>query len=251
MMKYIRFGSGKKNYVIIPGLSVHSVLGLWKAIEESHRAFTKEYTVYLFDRPEVLNPGCTIREIARCTAEAMADLNLVTADVFGASMGGMIAQYIAIDHPKLVHKLILGSTCAKPGGTARQVIREWMNLAKAHREEDLLESFVDKVYSQNTLAVHRQALILGNRGIRPAEYQRFIIQSNACLDFDSSEELHKIQCPTLVLGSKGDQVLTEVGSQQIAEVLHCEMYLYDEPYGHGVYDEAPDYKARCLEFLGR
>lgn len=124
-----------------------------------------------------------------------------------------------------------------------------MDLAETRREEALLESFVDKVYSKSTLALHRQAMILGNRGIRPAEYQRFIVQAKACLDFDCSEELYKIQCPTLVLGSKGDQVLTEEGSRQLADALNCELYLYDESYGHGVYDEAPDYKDRCLAFL--
>ncbi len=248
-MKYIRFGNGEKNYVIIPGLSVHSVLGLRKAIEESHRIFTREYTVYLFDRPEMLGAGCTIREIAEETAEAMAVLNLQGADVFGASMGGMIAQYIAIDHPELVHRLILGSTSPKPGEIGRNVIGEWLDLAEAHREDGLLESIVDKVYSKNTLAAHRQALILGNRGIRPTEYQQFIVQAKACLNFDCSKELYRIQCPTLVLGSKGDRVLTDEGSRRLAKTLNCELYLYDESYGHGVYDEAPDYKSRCLEFL--
>ncbi len=249
MMKYIKFGSGNKNYVIIPGLSIHSVMGMADAVEKAYHAFTEEYTVYLFDRPEELREGCTIREIAACTAEAMAELHIESADVFSVSMGGMIAQYLAIDHPELVHKLILGSTLSRPNDTCQRVVGEWLKLARAQEEEKLLESFADLVYSKDTTSVYREAVIAANRGISAEEYRRFIVQAEACKSFDCSEELSKVQCPVLVLGAKGDRIVTPEGSREIAEALGCELYLYDESYGHAVYDEAPDYKARCLEFL--
>lgn len=58
------------------------------------------------------------------TAAAMESLHIADADVFGASQGGMIALYLAIDDPKLVHKMILGSTLAKPNDTFKQVTEE-------------------------------------------------------------------------------------------------------------------------------
>ena len=42
---------------------------------------------------------------------------------------------------------------------------------------------------------------------------------------------------------------TSLGSQEIADKLNCEIYLYDTNYGHGVYDEAADYKQRYLDFF--
>mgnify|MGYP000509005964 FL=1 len=51
-MKHIVFGSGTKNFVILPGLSVHSVMGLADAIAEAYKDFCEEYTVYVFDRAE-------------------------------------------------------------------------------------------------------------------------------------------------------------------------------------------------------
>lgn len=73
--------------------------------------------------------------------------------------------------------------------------------------------------------------------------------AEACGTFDCSDALSAIRCPVLVLGSEGDRVVTAESSTQLAEALGCELYLYDGSYGHGVYDEAPDYKQRCLDFL--
>ena len=248
-MDYVTFGTGKKTFVILPGLSVHSVMNLGAAIAEAYTDFADDYTVYVFDRAKDIESGYTVRQMAEDTAQAMKNLNLQSADIFGASQGGMIALYLAIDHPELVNKLVLGSTLCKPNDTFNAVIDEWLTLAENRDEDGLLASFVDRVYSEATLTAYRDVLIDSNRGITEEEYERFEILAAACKTFDCSDEMNKIQCPVLVLGAEGDQVTTPAGSQEIAEALNCEIYLYDSNYGHGVYDEAPDYKTRCLNFL--
>lgn len=248
-MDYLKFGTGDKTFVIIPGLSIHSVLGSAQAIANAYAAFTDEYTVYLFDRPKDIPEDCTIRDLADDTAAAMQSLSIEGADVFGASMGGMTAQYIAIDHPALVNKMVLGSTLARPNATSENIMKEWISLAEAKDENALLASFADNIYSEATLEAYRDTIISSNEGISDEEYERFITLANACLSFDCYDELSSIKCPILVIGSKGDKVLTAEGSTEIADALGCEIYLYDENYGHGVYDEAPDYVQRCLDFF--
>lgn len=248
-MDYVVFGSGEKAFVILPGLSIHSVMGSAEAIAAAYQSFAEEYTVYVFDRAKDLKEGYTVRDMAEDTAKAMEALHIEDADIFGASQGGMMAQYLAIDHPALVHKLILGSTLAKPNDTFLQVVDAWVSLAEVRDEEGLLASFVDEIYGKVTLEAYRDYLITSNRGITEEEYQRFIILASACKTFDCYDALSSIQCPVLVLGSAGDRVVTAEGSREIAEVLNCTLYLYDAQYGHGVYDEAPDYKQRCLDFL--
>ncbi len=248
-MDYIVFGSGEKTFVILPGLSVHSVMGSAEAIAEAYKDFAGEYTVYLFDRAKDIPDGYSVRDMAADTAEAMKALGLENADVFGASQGGMIAQYLAIDHPELVHKMILGSTLAKPNDGFNNIVDEWISLAEKKDETGLLESFVDSVYSEATLESYRDTLISMNGNISDGEYARFIILAGACKGFDCYDELSKVRCPVLVIGSEGDGVVGAEGSEQIASALGCELYLYDKSYGHGVYDEAPDYRQRCLDFL--
>lgn len=248
-MDFLRFGHGKRAFVILPGLSVHSVTGAAEAVEAAFRDFTEEWTVYLFDRAKTLREGCTVRSMAEDTAKAMRALGITQADVFGASQGGMIAQYLAIDAPELVHRMILGSTQPGMNPVFEAVVDRWLALAEARDEAGLLAFFVDTVYSAATLKAYRDVMIAANAGITEEEYRRFLILTQSFRTFDCSGELSAIQCPVLVLGSEGDRVMSAAGSVRIAEALGCEMYLYPADYGHAVYDEAPDYRQRCLDFL--
>ncbi len=248
-MKHIMFGHGKKTFVILPGLSVHSVTGLAGAIESAYKDFVEEYTVCVFDRADDICAGYTIRDMARDTAAAMKSLGIEKADIFGVSQGGMIAQYLAVDYPEIVNKMILGSTLAKTNDVFLHVIDEWIRFAKEKDEKSLLQSFVGNVYSNDTLKKYREMLISSNSGISDEEYRRFIILAQACKTFDCSDKLSSIRCPVLAVGSKGDRVATAEGTVQIADAIGCPYYLYSESYGHAVYDEAANYKQRCLDFL--
>jgi len=248
-MEYIKFGSGKNNFVILPGLAIHSVMGLADLIKDAYSDFSADYTVYVFDRAKDITCGYTVRDMAKNTAEAMKSLGIQKADIFGASQGGMIALYLAIDYPELVNKMILGSALAKPNDTFIRIIDEWIRLAEAKDEIGLLESFADNVYSEATLQAYRETLISSNMGISNEEYRRFIILAEACRTFDCSRLLDSVSCPVLAIGAKGDRVVTAEGSEQIADALGCDIYIYDETFGHGVYDEAADYRQRCLNFL--
>ena len=248
-MDYVKFGSGKKTFIILPGMSIHSVTSLADAVATAYESFTTDYTVYLFDYARSLHKGYSVRELARDTASAMMALKLTNAYVFGASLGGMVAQYLAIDYPELVRSLVLGSTLSKGNQTFSNVVQKWIELAQARDERGLLENFVNMVYSPATLEQYKEGIISANIGVKEEEYERFLILARACESFGCYGQLSDIKCPVLALGSEGDRVTTPEGSRQIAEKLGCAIYLYDSSYGHAVYDEAPDYKERILAFF--
>ena len=248
-MEYIKFGNGTKTFIIIPGLSIHSIINSKDDIEKAFKDYTKDFTIYVLDRPKELKKDITIKDIADITAKQLEKLNIKNAYVFGASQGGMIAQELAINYPKLVSKLVLGSTLSKTNETFINVINNWLKLANDKKENELLETFIKDVYSDNTYKNYKDVLIEANKNISEEEYQRFIILAKSCLTIKTYDNLDKIKCPVLVLGSNGDKVVTPNGSTQIADKLHCEIYMYDDTYGHGVYDEAFDYRARMLDFL--
>lgn len=248
-MDYTVFGSGSKNLIILPGLSVHSLMGVAQAVADSHAAFGEYYTVYLFDRAKTVPEDYSIRDMAADTAAAMKAIGIEKADFFGASQGGMITLWLAIDYPELIGKIVLGSTLARVNEPFRAVASEWIRFAEEKDETALLEGFVDRVYSEASCARYRDVIVDANRGITEEEFAHFIIMAKAFDRFDCTAELEKIHCPALVLGSEGDRVVTPVGSYEIAEALGCELYMYGPEYGHAVYDEAPDYRDRYLAFL--
>ncbi len=248
-MDYIKFGEGEKTFIIIPGLSIHSIINSADAIKEAFKDYTKDFTIYVLDRPKDLKQGTTIKDLANSTAKQLKKLGIKDAYIFGASQGGMIAQEVAINYPELVAKLVLGSTLSKTNDTFESVINNWILLASNKKEDELLECFIKDVYANDTYNNYKDILMEANKNISDEEYQRFIILAKACLTIDTYNNLDKIKCPVLVLGSYGDKVVTPSGSIEIAEKLNCDIYMYEDTYGHGVYDEALDYRTRMLDFL--
>ena len=94
-MDYFRFGGGEKTMVILPGLSVQSVMGAARAVAEEYAVMRDDFTVYLFDRRKNLPARYSVYDMAKDTAEAMQSLGLRELCLFGASQGGMTPEAAA------------------------------------------------------------------------------------------------------------------------------------------------------------
>ena len=247
-MNYFSFGNGEKTFVILPGASLKSVMRSADAVAAAYAGFAEKYTVYVFDWSSNLQKGYSIAQLADDTALAMKQLGIEQADVFGCSMGGMIAQYIAINNPELVHKLVLNSTMARNNEISLATLSEWKQLADAGDATALNRIVFKKVYSEAYYEQYKDIFKSMESDGTAEEMQRFSAMMDACVDMNSYNELDKISCPVLVMGSWKDLTLSPAGSIEIAEKLGCELYMYSG-YSHAVYDEAPDYKERIMSFF--
>ena len=254
-MDYLRFGNGAKNLVIIPGVSVQSVMNYAESIAESYKLLTDDFTVYVFDRRKDMPQVYSVYDMARDTAEAVKALKLGRVSIFGASQGGMIAMKIAIDYPELVQALILGSTSAQVTQEVyARVSAGWTELAEAGKAEELYLSFGETVYPPSVFEQSKELFIEAAKTVTPDELKRFITVIEGMKGFDVVNDLQKISCPVLAIGSTDDKIFGSESSAQIIEHFKgrpdCELFIYDG-YGHAVYDLAPDYRERMLKFLLR
>ena len=156
---------------------------------------------------------------------------------------------LAIDSPELVHSMVLGSTAAYADEDVKKGTKRWVQLARSGDMPALTAELVDSLYSEKTIGKYRDFLIHMNDNVSSEDIERFIIQTEAIDDFDVRDELSSIQCPTLVIGAEEDKVLPPEQSRTIAEKIGCELFMYGGEYGHCVFDEAPDYKKRILDFF--
>lgn len=247
-VEVVKFGCGKNAFVILPGLSYEGFFDQAEAIARAYGMFAQSFTVYLIDRNKTPRVGDTVREIAADTAEVMEKLGIECADVFGASLGGMVAQELAAYYPHLVHRLVLGSTLSRPNPTFLQVLSRWESLAKAGEIDDLTADFYQAVYSPQTLERYAAVLSQTKTVATPEKTARFLVYLNAAKQFDCFNSLGQIRATTLVLAAKGDRVTTAAAARETAKALGCGYYEYPA-FGHAVYDEAPDYQKRVLDFL--
>ena len=178
-------------------------------------------------------------------------LGIERADVFGMSLGGMIAQEVALGWPERVRRLVLGCTHA---GVA--------HAARPPRESGLAFALDtdDWALRMRTLAPFAFA-----EGVDPAFLERFIAkksldvqsaegyaaQITAALGHDTLDRLDRISAPTLVLTGDDDRVIPGASSGPLAERIPGARLEVIEGAGHLFVLERPEATLAILEgFLG-
>lgn len=250
-MDYIRFGTGARNLIILPGLGdgLQTVKGTALPMALMYRIFAKEFTVYAFSRRSSLPQGYTTRDMARDQAEAMDALGILRADILAVSMGGMIAQHLAIDYPEKVGKLILTVTSARPNPLLKESVAEWIALAQHGNHAALMDSNLRRIYSDGYYRKNKWLVPVTGLLTKPKSYDRFYIQANACLTHDAFDRLHTIAAPTLVIGGGQDKALGGDASREItSKIPAARLQMYPQ-WGHGVYEEEKGFNRSVLEFL--
>ncbi len=248
-IRHISFGTGKKTMVIVPGLSIGYVTDYAQAIENAFSAFVDDYTVYLFDVRDDVPENYTVRDMGEDLVTAIKGLDLDHVYLYGCSMGGMESMYVAGEYPELVEKIVVAASACKSNDTSDAVIGNWIRLAAAGRYHELTENMGKLINSQRVYEASSKAYSAMADGLSSESAHRFINIANAIPKMDISETAAKINCPILILGSKGDKVLTAEASAVIAEITGGELYLYGAEYPHAVYDEAPDLRDRVKAFF--
>ena len=251
-MDYFHFGQGEQVLVILPGLSVQSVMGAADAIAAAYQSLEDSFTIYVFDRRRNIPPYYPVREMARDTAEAFRILGLQNVCVFGASQGGMIALVMAIEHPELIRKMALGSTSAHIQEPQFRILERWAELARKKDRVGLYLEFGKEIYPPEVYEQYRETLISAAQTATDIDLERFIIFVEGTRDFNVVDELDKISCPVMAVGVYEDRVLDSDATMEIAEKLedHTDLKLYMYVgYGHAAFDTAPDYRERLLRFF--
>ena len=250
-MDYIRFGSGGRVLIMLPGLGdgLRTVKGTALPMALMYREFCRDFTVYAFSRKNQLPRDYTTRDMARDQAEAMEALGISKGDVLGVSMGGMIAQWLAIDYPEKVNRLNLTVTCARPNPTLTESLGEWISLAEKGDHTGFMESNLQRIYSEDYCRKNKWMVPLVGRLTKPKSYQRFFIQARACLNHDALEQLGQIQAPTLVIGGEQDKALGAEASREIAGAIPGAALTMYPQWGHGVYEEEREFNRRIRDFF--
>ncbi len=246
---YCKFGKGDKIFVILPGISIKSVMLSASAIEKDYSSLADDFTTYVIERRNNPDKNTTINSMADDTIKVLDKLQLRDIYLFGASQGGMLAIQIAINRPELIKKMVLGSTSAKIENN--MILDRWVDLAKKKDREALFLDFGKCIYPGDFFTKNQRAFRIISKSVSDKELERFICIADATRDYNILGEVKNIKCPTLAIGAKDDAVLGGYATEDIAKAMGCDLYMYDEGFGHAVFDMAPDYKQRIIEFFNK
>ena len=245
------FGWGKKTLVILPGLGdgLKNAAGMALPLAWMYRRFVRDFRVLVLSRVVPLKEGSTTADMAEDVARALKQLGVEQAAVVGVSMGGMIAQHLAANHPELVSKLVLTVTCPCSNPTLEEAVDSWMDMARRGDHRALMVDNGKRIYSDGYLKKYGWMFPLVARFTKPRSYRQFLIMAQACRDHDARSVLAAIQAPTLVIGGEKDEALGGDPSRALAAcIADAQLKMYAQ-YGHGCYEEASDFQQILWGFL--
>ena len=199
----------------------------------------------------LLRVAYRMRDLASDAAAVIEAAGFRSAHVFGISMGGMIAQELALAHPELVRTLTLGCTYCGGEGSALTSQEVFQKLGEAmlsgDRERALRVGFevnVTRAAEAANPALYEQMLAIAEQ--RAVAVPVIMAQVQACSAHDTGERLASLRMPTLVVHGTEDQMLPVQNGHAIAARIPGARLEILDGTGHLFFWEQPHRSAELV-----
>ena len=189
----------------------------------------------------------TVADLARDVARLLRCLGAERAHIVGLSLGGMVAQQIALDHPLVVASLVLADTlCGTPAEFA-DVSRDALQFIIRNSMATVAQTRITNAFSDGVDPVMRGFFIDRIAGNDKAAYVR---AAHAAFGFSVCERLSEITAPTLVIVGDADRVTPPLLSEDIAARIPGARLVRIPAAGHIANLERPhEFNRAVLDFL--
>ena len=191
---------------------------------------------------DIARQDYSVRDMAGDILALMGHLGLERASIVGHSLGGMIAQQVAILAPARVDKLVLVCSSAQHDIQSRSLMKLWISL----REEIADDLVFDEVIclcamGPDPLAQFslQEAAETWRKKNRPQRGSAFIRNVQATLNNDTLAQLGQIASPTLVIYGDCDRVFTRKHGEQLVAAIPRARGILMEHCGHAPMAERP------------
>ena len=231
--------------LLIMGLSQPG--GMWELVRE--RLLAHDLCLVIPDNrgvghSEAPDKPWSMRHMAQDMAAVLQDVGRGPALVCGVSMGGMVAQRTALDHPDLVSGLVLcNTTCGLPHGKFHSAEALKLLVGMALFPSKATPEMALKLLAHPDSAPHMQAFTARAAAVRaraPVSPKGVLFQMLASVTHNTGARLHQLQVPTLVLAADADFLMPNVNSEILARRIPGAQLRTIPRTGHILPHERPD-----------
>ncbi len=194
--------------------------------------FADRYRCITFDNRDVgestqITSPYTPRDMAADTAGLLAALDLPAAHVVGHSLGGAVAQELALAAPDRVRTLTLAGSWAQNDEYTRALFRTWKRLRTTLEPAAFLEAILLTGVGHTFLnTVGAETLVqMFLAAPHPQSAEAYCRQVDADLVHDTLDRLGKIQPPTLVVAGDEDKIFPPHHARQLADGIGAELVM--------------------------
>lgn len=241
--------------LLIQGLGLDSTAWLYQL-----PALAQQYQVILFDNRGI---GRTDASLGPYTTYAMAQdviallnvLEIARVHILGFSMGGLIAQVLALHYPDRIHKLVLVSTAARLPAMTQQILQNWLHMLQEKvNSETRMRSQLPWLFTEHFFEHqdHVDELIrLSLEHPYIPTIAGFSGQVAACITHNTQHQLNQIKAPTLIMVGNEEKLIPVERSRSLAANLPNATLQVIDAAGHNFFWETPDsFNAAVLDFIG-
>jgi len=164
-------------------------------------------------------PPYTMRGLADDLAAVVTDVGRGPAIVVGLSLGGMIAQHLALRHPHLVRGLVLAATtCGPPVGRPPSIAVAWTLIRSLRGAPQALQRVRELMVHPDSLAANPRIFQQWEQVMlkEPMRWQGQVGQLAAASLHCTGFFLGRIRCPTMVVAGEEDRVVAAANSRILA-----------------------------------
>ena len=221
--------------------------------------FASHVRVVVFDNRGTGNtdvpPGpYTTAQMADDAASLLRALGIPRAHVLGVSLGGMIAQEVALRHPGLVDGLVLG--CTGPGGKlsihpSPEAMAAFARASGEDREAEL-RRMLPFLYTDACIRERPEEIegFIRRRLDHPSPPEGYLAQLSAAVTHDASSRLEKVQARTLVITGDADRLVNWENSLRLAGRIPGAKLVVLSGAPHRLFAETADaFNLEVLRFL--
>jgi 3-oxoadipate enol-lactonase len=218
-------------------------------------ALERDFELVLYDHRGIGRSGPLEGDltIARLAGDALAlldALQIADAHVLGVSMGGMVAQELALAQPERIRTLTLG--CTSCGGTQSkptpgQIVQRLTAAVLSRDFDRLLRTGFEIVVSPGYASdpAHHAAFVEAARWF-PASLPVLMDQKIAVEAHDTYARLRSIRAPTLVLHGTADELLAPINGELVASLIPGARLELLDGVGHLFFWEQPQRSAQLV-----
>jgi len=249
-LHHVRRGAGE------PLLLIQGMSGNHKHWGEPFVALLeRDFDVIAFDNRGVgwsprVDEAFSIADMADDAAGVLEAVGLPSAHVLGISMGGMIAQELALRHPEKVRTLTLG--CTYPGGPEGTLADEAVlgplveAMRSGDRERAIRAGWEVNVSADFAVDEAQYAVFRATAVEKPTALAVIMLQMQAITAHDTSARLAEIAMPALVIHGTEDQMIPVSNGEAIARAIPGARLERLDGVGHMFWVERPERTAELL-----
>ena len=201
------------------------------------------YRVISFDNRDAgmsqrVERGYTVRDMAEDAAGLLVELDIGRAHVVGLSMGGAIAQELAIGFPQLVDRLVLLATFDAGDPRATAAFRGFASLRDVLPREEFVRLTLPWTYSYKDYQTPGLIDRIVKERLEDPLYQEtgaYRRQMEATIAFHSRDRLHSISCPTLLVFGEEDIMTPLRFARELVRGIEDSKLVVLEGAGHSIH----------------